>query len=40
MRGQAHGFDSDVVRILEETLPAQFGGGPTHYQLVAAPATS
>ena len=27
-------LDSDVVRILEETLPARFGGGPTHYQLV------
>ena len=42
--GEAHAghvlLDSDVVRILEETLPARFGGGPTHYQLVAAPATS
>lgn len=27
-------LDSDVVRILEETLPARFGGGPTHYQLI------
>ena len=27
-------LDSDVVRVLEETLPARFGGGPTHYQLV------
>jgi hypothetical protein len=24
---------TDVARILEETLPATFGGGPTHYQL-------
>ena len=27
-------LDSDVIRVLEETLPARFGGGPTHYQLV------
>lgn len=27
-------LDVDVVRILEETLPARFGGGPTRYQLV------
>jgi hypothetical protein len=27
-------LDSDVVRVLEEVLPARFGGGPTHYQLV------
>jgi hypothetical protein len=27
-------LDTDVVRVLEETLPARFGGGPTHYQLV------
>jgi hypothetical protein len=27
-------LDADLVRILEETLPARFGGGPTHYQLV------
>ena len=27
-------LDLDVIRILEETLPARFGGGPTHYQLV------
>src|SRR5262249_43748526 len=27
-------LDSDVVRVLEEPLPARFGGGPTHYQLV------
>jgi hypothetical protein len=26
--------DSEVVRILEEVLPARFGGGPTDYQLV------
>ena len=25
---------SDVIRVLEEELPARFGGGPTHYQLV------
>jgi hypothetical protein len=27
-------LDAQVVQILEETLPARFGGGPTHYQLV------
>jgi hypothetical protein len=27
-------LDSDVVRILEEVLPARFGGGPGDYQLV------
>jgi hypothetical protein len=27
-------LDSDVVRVLEEDLPARFGGGPTDYQLV------
>jgi hypothetical protein len=27
-------LDSDVIRILEEVLPARFGGGPTDYQLV------
>lgn len=27
-------LDTDVVRILEEVLPAHFGGAPTHYQLV------
>ena len=27
-------FDSDVIRVLEEVLPARFGGGPTDYQLV------
>ncbi|MFH1278449.1 MAG: hypothetical protein ABIK65_08730 [Candidatus Eisenbacteria bacterium] len=26
--------DTDVIRILEETLPRRFGGGPTDYQLV------
>jgi len=26
--------DTDVVRILDETLPARFGGGPGDYQLV------
>jgi hypothetical protein len=27
-------LDTDVVRILEDVLPARFGGAPTHYQLV------
>ena len=27
-------LDVDVVRILEEELPARFGGGPTDYQLL------
>jgi hypothetical protein len=27
-------LDRDVVRVLEETLPARFGGGPTDYQLL------
>jgi hypothetical protein len=27
-------LDTDVVRILDEVLPARFGGGPTDYQLV------
>lgn len=27
-------LDRDVIRVLEETLPARFGGGPTDYQLV------
>jgi len=27
-------LDADVVRILEEVLPARFGGGPADYQLV------
>jgi hypothetical protein len=27
-------LDTDVIRVLEEVLPGQFGGGPTHYQLV------
>jgi hypothetical protein len=27
-------LDTDVVRVLEEILPARFGGGPTDYQLV------
>lgn len=26
--------DADLVRVLEEVLPANFGGGPTDYQLV------
>jgi hypothetical protein len=28
--------DGDVVRVLEEVLPARFGGGPSDYQLVEA----
>jgi hypothetical protein len=28
--------DADVLRILEEVLPARFGGGPTDYQLLEA----
>jgi hypothetical protein len=27
-------LDRDVVRVLEEVLPARHGGGPAHYQLV------
>jgi hypothetical protein len=27
-------LDGDVVRVLEQVLPARFGGGPTDYQLV------
>lgn len=27
-------LDKDVIRVLEEVLPAQFGGGPTDYQLL------
>jgi hypothetical protein len=27
-------LDTDLIRILDELLPARFGGGPTHYQLV------
>jgi hypothetical protein len=27
-------LDKDVIRVLEEILPAQFGGGPTDYQLL------
>jgi len=26
-------LDTDVIRVLEEVLPARFGGGPTDYQL-------
>jgi hypothetical protein len=26
--------DADIVTVLEEVLPARFGGAPTHYQLV------
>jgi hypothetical protein len=31
-------LDADVIRVLEEVLPARFGGAPTHYQLVEGPA--
>jgi hypothetical protein len=27
-------LDVDITRVLEQVLPARFGGGPTHYQLV------
>jgi hypothetical protein len=27
-------YDVDVIRVLEEVLPARFGGGPTDYQLL------
>ena len=27
-------LDADVLRVLDEVLPAHFGGGPTHYQLL------
>src|SRR5207237_10782121 len=27
-------LDSDVIRVLEEVLPARFGGGPADYQIV------
>jgi hypothetical protein len=27
-------LDTDIIRVLEEILPARFGGGPTDYQLV------
>jgi hypothetical protein len=27
-------LDTDVIRVLEEVLPARFGGGPTDFQLV------
>jgi hypothetical protein len=27
-------LDTDLIRVLEEVLPARFGGGPTDYQLV------
>jgi hypothetical protein len=29
-------LDSDVINVLEVTLPARFGGGPTDYQLLEA----
>jgi hypothetical protein len=32
--GQPALRNADVVRVLEETLPARFGGGPLDYQLV------
>jgi hypothetical protein len=31
-------YDADVARVLDEVLPARFGGGPTDYQLVEAEA--
>ena len=37
----AHGMtflDSDVIRVLEQTLPARFGGGANDYQLVESAA--
>ena len=27
-------LDTDLIKVLEDVLPARFGGGPTHYQLV------
>jgi hypothetical protein len=27
-------YDGDLIRVLEEVLPARFGGGPTDYQLI------
>ena len=27
-------LDSDIIRVLEQVLPARFGGGPTDFQLV------
>ncbi len=27
-------LDTDVIRVLEEVLPARFGGAPTDYQLI------
>jgi hypothetical protein len=27
-------LDTDLIRVLEEVLPARFGGAPTDYQLV------
>jgi hypothetical protein len=27
-------LDTDLIRVLEEMLPARFGGGPTDYQLI------
>jgi hypothetical protein len=27
-------LDTDLIRVLEEVLPARFGGGPTDYQVV------
>jgi hypothetical protein len=27
-------LDADVVRVLEQAMPARFGGGPTDYQLL------
>jgi hypothetical protein len=33
-------LDADVIRILEDVLPARFGGGPTDYQLIEVEAES
>lgn len=30
-------FDSDLIGVLEDVLPARFGGGPTDYQLIEEP---
>ena len=32
--GGASFLDTDLIRVLEEALPARFGGGPTDYQLL------
>jgi hypothetical protein len=33
-------LDADVVRVLEDVLPARFGGGPTDYQLLEEEGTN